>query len=68
MLAPAWQTAPAGALTGDTDIFWFGTMQQNLQSPGHQASLTVANTGNAAGFMQLAFATGSTGPFSTSRR
>jgi hypothetical protein len=64
VLAPAWQTAPAGTLASSaTDVFWFGTAQQNLQSPGHPAALSVANTGNATATMQLAFASGSSGPF-----
>jgi hypothetical protein len=64
VLAPAWQTAPGGTLPSSaTDVFWFGDAQQNLQAPGHQAALGVANNGNATASMQLAFASGSSGPF-----
>jgi hypothetical protein len=67
VIAPAWQNIPNGVTLPSgysaTDVFWFGSAEQNLLSPGQAAQIGLANSGNATASVQLGFAPGQTGPF-----
>jgi hypothetical protein len=67
VLSPAWQGVPNGVALppgyAATDVFWFGSAEQNLLNPGQPAEIGIGNSGNAPASIQLAFASGQSGPF-----
>jgi hypothetical protein len=67
VVSPSWEAVPNGVTLPSgysaTDVFWFGSAEQNLLSPGQAAEIGIGNSGNAVASIQLGFASGQSGPF-----